>query len=61
MDGPTFEALAAIVFRLCTTETELADAGRLNAADIARQTPETQARLRAVFADRRAEIRKVNR
>lgn len=61
MGGPTFEALASIVFRLCVTEAELSDAGRLNAADIAKQPTETQARLRAVFADRRAEIRKENR
>jgi len=58
MDGPTFEALASIAFRLCATEAELAACAALNRADIATQPTETQARLREVFAMRRAEIRK---
>lgn len=61
MGGPTFETLASIVFRLCQSEAELSACATLNRDDIATQPPETQARLRAVFADRRAEIRKVNR
>lgn len=55
---PPSKALASIAFRLCATEAELAACAALNRADIATQPTETQARLRAVFADRRAEIRK---
>jgi hypothetical protein len=61
MAGPTFETLASILFRLCATEVELAECVELNRADIAKQDTETQARLRAVFAECRAEIRKGNR
>lgn len=60
MAGPTFEALASIAFRLCATEAELVECAALNRADIANQPTETQARLREVFAKRRAEIRKEN-
>lgn len=57
MARPTFEALASIAFRLCTTERELSDCAALNRADIATQPTETQARLRDVFAKRRDTIR----
>lgn len=57
MDGPTFEDLASIAFRLCATEAELSDCAALNRADIATQPTETQTRLRTVFAKRRDTIR----
>lgn len=53
----TFEALAEIAFKLCTTEAELAACAALNRDDIAKQTPETIARLRNVFAECRDQIR----
>lgn len=57
MATPTFEALASIAFRLCESEAELSASATLNRDDIANQPTETQARLREVFAKRRAEIR----
>jgi len=60
MAGPTFETLASITFRLCQSEAELAACATLNRDDIAKQDTETQARLRVVFAECRAEIRKEN-
>lgn len=56
----TFEALAEIAFKLCKSEAELATCAALNRDDIAKQTPETIARLRSVFAECRDQIRKDN-
>ena len=57
----TFETLASITFKLCQSEAELSACATLNRDDIARQPTDTQARLRVVFAECRAEIRKGNR